>query len=167
MALRQQILGSRRIVLRFDGAIDFDNCCYSDYRESHYDIGKLQQKNGEDFTVFVVEPLTRKQKLFCANFSGRQHSEAIVQCGLRNVENYVKIGDSGQPHVLGKVKREDTGVGLLVTDKWMDEANFLEEETTELAAIIEEISEVRPPLLKPSNVPPGPGVAATTEVKQK
>jgi len=149
--LQRKTITSIQFVCEHDPAIDHNECNYREYIEAGYDLSKLKQKIGEQWTVFVLAPLTRRQKTGRETaVNERQRKEMTIQFGLRNVSNYLVDGVE-----LATPERRDIGtVGWLVTDKWMDKADFTNDELDELTAAIDDIGELTIPLSGVSGAEP-------------
>ena len=128
MSLGQRILGARKLVLKHDPAINHDKISYGDYVDANYDYAILKPGlTGDVPTVFVIEPLTRRQKGIVSRFDGYQRYETILRCGLRDVTSYFKYDEHGQKTELVSPERKDLqDLGRLVSDEWLDKANFFE-----------------------------------------
>ena len=140
--LGRQILSPVKVVLRHDPAIDHGACSYDAYVRDHYAFDKLAFRPDAKPTVFVVKPLTRRQRALVDGFSGRRADEVRVQCALQHVEGYVLVGPDGVEEILESPPRV-TELSMCA-DEWMDRASFHEDDVAALSQVIAEITDVRP-----------------------
>lgn len=120
---------------------------HSDFVKENFDFSKLTLDDKTKPTVFTIKPLTRRQKMVCDNMNGANLKWSIVQFGLVSVDDYEWEGVTGQKVQLPPVKFSDSGAdgfGKFIDDKWLDEANFTQDELDELISAIIKVGEARP-----------------------
>jgi hypothetical protein len=177
--LRRKVFDAVQFVPRFDPAIDHASCDYDAYVDSGYDLGKLKTRNGDLLTMFSVAPLTFKQKSMVDVFDidkgdprrvpgdlpmGRKARLAVIQFGLRGVENYeIETVDGSTKKLGGPERKKDDDLGPIVTDKWIETANLCADEIEAVARCIWEISEARPLSSTRSSILSGDGDCRSAE----
>jgi hypothetical protein len=164
--LGRKVLDPIRFVVEWDPAIDKSQCEYSEYRDALYDFSKLKFHAGQKPTVFTLKQCELGQRVTLGNLSGGEAAVFAIRCSLTDIADYVIEKPDGSRGVIGKPAREGTAHGSLVTEEWMAQAGFADDEMLVLFLAIREISEARAPLSPPSKPPPGPGESnAETESK--
>ena len=147
--LKRRVLDAIRLVLQDDDALDLEASKYDKYLEEGCDWQHLTMANGTKPTVFVVQPITHRQRIAMSRLDeGFEQTAFMVRCGLVNVENF-EVSRDGKPTVLGAPKRARYGdAGEIVSEDWLQDAGFTMNEYGALALAITAISEAQIPLLK-------------------
>ena len=167
MALGRQILKPARIVLVHDSALpdDFD---YVAYAEAHYDASMLTEfKPGEKPTWFTVKQLKHRQ-LAARDGAGAgfDKNEFTVRCGLVSVEGWKVYDSNDDEQPVDEIERKSTGkLGELVTEKWLEHADFGELTLSVIASAIERLSFPEIPLSKRSVTAVGVTESSPAEAK--
>jgi hypothetical protein len=145
--LKRKVLDPVRLVLAVDPAVDMERSDYKKYQET-WDLKHLVYHEGQQPTVFVVNQLTCRQKLFIHGMSNIvERAVLAVRLGLVAVENYGIVKPDGGTILLEQPKRQPySEYGDAITEEWMESARFLVEELLAIGGCILIITEARPPL---------------------
>jgi hypothetical protein len=143
----------REVVLFIDDALDDEKTTKEDfkkYQESIWDVSHLKFKEGQKPALWKVQALTRRQKDYAETFEdGRERWGFIVRCGLLGHKNYVFEDEDGGEYPAPQPEREEQGrLGIIATEKWLDEIDLSTLELQGLAIIINYLSDARAPLAK-------------------
>jgi len=143
--LKRRVLEPVRFVCEFDPAID-EGSNYAEYTKT-WDLKHLKCKQGEAFTVFVLNQLTDQQRdAAWRNSTHIDRCDVAIRYGLMDVENYGITSPTGELTLLDTPKREPAEHGSGVAASWMTKARLLTEEKFAIGSAILAITEARPPL---------------------
>jgi len=147
VAIGRRVVLSARFVLSGDSAIK-DGCDYDAYRESCFDIEKLEFKADEKPTIFHIKPLTVEQRMHMHGVpSAIDGAWFALRCGLEKVDNYLLQDASGNDSALPPIVHQSKGdLGRLVSLDWLEQAAFPTDQWIEVAGAISRISEASRPL---------------------
>ena len=162
MALNRKISQQGvRLVLPHDGAIDEARSDYDGYVESGFTAhDKLVYLDGLKPTVFTIDPLSDAQKdaLAPLEMGERPWCKLAVRCGLVAVQGYeLYDGDGRMTYLDSPERRQDPGLGLVVTPEWMRRADLPLLDLASIAGAVLRISEMRAPLSLRSGQQSPPG----------
>jgi hypothetical protein len=133
-----------------DPAIDLDNSNIKDYEESLFDVKHLKALPGEQWSLFEIKPLTRRQKdaldSYDADAQSRMRAAWAIRCGLTGTKNYQIVANGGSSEIGLPEIKQNGAMGAMITEGWMDKFDMPELFLYGLASMIRKISEASGPL---------------------
>jgi len=168
--LKRRVTDPIKFVFEHDGALapsadGYDaEAAYGAYLEG-YDLGKLRFVEGQRPTVFVLQGMTNRQRIAMTRLTDSLAvSTYILRCGLLSHEGYEETAAGGIRPVPQPERVADPELGMLVTEKSIDDQRFTSRESGTLANVIIAATEMTAPLLArsagPATAPVSPGLAA-------
>lgn len=93
--ITRTLTGRKSHVWSQDPAIDRDHPSFSwDAFLKDGDLKHLPKVEGQEYTLFEIGPLTRRQMMRVMSLSGMEQVNEAVAFGLKDVKNYVADGQS-------------------------------------------------------------------------
>ena len=152
------------LVLRTDDAIAdhtrdeegaLQSASYNAYLKAHYDVSKLELKKGHIPTKFYVKRINRnaRERVRAFEDGDPARTSFLVRCGLVRLVGFKVYHEDGETEIPPVTHEESSQYGLMVTQKWLNDADlppFIEEF---LAASIDALSQAQLPFSPKSDTP--------------
>lgn len=142
--LKRRLTDPLRVVLWGDDALDVTADEYKSYVEGWCDWSKLKCKEGAKPTVFVVKPLTHRQRVAMSHLEEGSFAQSafVVRCCLIGVEGFD----------VAALERKPFGdAGDIVTEDWLDKAGLTASQYGALFMASMAVSEMHRPFLERLN----------------